>query len=70
MLQLVELFSFFGSRNKMAGFDDVGVFFSDNFGADNNQDLDNDHELNRATINKKFKMFIREFHVNNLFIYR
>lgn len=54
----------------MAGFDDVGVFFSDNFGADNNHDLDNDHELSRATIKKKFKMFIREFHINNLFIYR
>ena len=54
----------------MAGFDDVGVFFSDNFGADNNQEFDQEHDLNRASIKKKFKMFIREFHINNLFIYR
>lgn len=54
----------------MAGFDDVGVFFSDNFGADHQQEFDQEHDLNRATIKKKFKMFIREFHINNLFIYR
>ncbi|CAF1617500.1 unnamed protein product, partial [Adineta ricciae] len=55
---------------RMAGFDDVGVFFSDNFGADNNNEFDNENDLNRASIKKKFKMFIREFHINNLFIYR
>lgn len=54
----------------MAGFDDVGVFFSDNFGAENQNEFDNDHEMNRASMKKKFKMFIREFHINNLFIYR
>ncbi|CAF0980210.1 unnamed protein product [Rotaria sp. Silwood1] len=51
----------------MAGFDHSGIFFSDNF-VDNNFEYEN--EFNRASIKKKFKMFIREFHINNLFIYR
>ncbi|CAF4299960.1 unnamed protein product, partial [Rotaria sp. Silwood2] len=51
----------------MAGFDNDGIFFSDNF-VDNN--FEHENELNRALIKKKFKMFIREFHINNLFIYR
>ena len=54
----------------MAGFDDVGVFFSDNFGADNNNDFEQETDHTRASTKKKFKMFIREFHINNLFIYR
>ncbi|XP_043190642.1 DNA replication licensing factor mcm5-like [Amphibalanus amphitrite] len=45
----------------MSGFDDAGVFFSDNFGAE-------DHDENQANlqaVKKKFKDFLREFHEGN-----
>ena len=44
----------------MSGFDDPGVFFSDNFGADDQPDAD---RIQRTTIKKKFRDFLREFHV-------
>ena len=43
----------------MSGFDDPGVFFSDNFG-DDQPDAD---RIQRTAIKKKFRDFLREFHV-------
>ena len=50
----------------MAGFDDAGVFFSDNFGSEDQPD---DGNANRLQIKKRFKEFIRQFHEGN-FSYR
>ena len=44
----------------MSGFDDPGVFFSDNFGADDQLDSD---RIQRTAVKKKFRDFLREFHV-------
>ncbi|XP_014666063.1 PREDICTED: DNA replication licensing factor mcm5-A-like [Priapulus caudatus] len=52
----------------MAGFDNPGLFFSDNFGAedDNNQD-----QINRLATLRRFKEFIRQFYTGNFsYIYR
>lgn len=46
----------------MEGFDDPGVFFSDNFGGDENE---SNHQINLQVIKKKFKEFIRQFHEGN-----
>ena len=46
----------------MEGFDDPGVFFSDNFGADDNQD---DLQINRQQIKNRLREFIRQFHEGN-----
>ncbi|KAI4469244.1 dna replication licensing factor mcm family member [Holotrichia oblita] len=46
----------------MEGFDDPGVFYSDNFSIDNNQP---DNQLNLQGIKKKFKDFLRQFHSDN-----
>jgi len=46
----------------MEGFDDPGVFFSDNFGADDNQD---DQQINRQQIKNRLREFIRQFHEGN-----
>ena len=43
----------------MSGFDDAGVFFSDNFGAEDQQD---ENQANLQAVKKKFKDFLREFH--------
>lgn len=52
----------------MAGFDDPGVFFSDSFAIDEQQD---DQQLTRTIAQKKFKEFIREYHEDGLsFRYR
>lgn len=50
------------------GFDDAGIFFSDNIGGD---DHDAFAELNntRQQSKKKFKQFIRSFYTGN-FIYK
>lgn len=49
----------------MEGFDDPGVFFSDNFTPANNE------QINLQAIKKKFKEFIRQFHEENFnFKYR
>ncbi|CAH1792704.1 unnamed protein product, partial [Owenia fusiformis] len=50
----------------MSGFDDPGVFFSDNFGT---EDTEDGNQANRQQIKKRFKSFIREFHEGN-FSYR
>lgn len=46
----------------MEGFDDPGVFFSDNFGVDENESQD---QINLQAVKKKFKEFIRQFHTGN-----
>lgn len=46
----------------MEGFDDPGVFFSDNFGQNENQQND---QINLQAVKKKFKEFIRQFHGDN-----
>ena len=46
----------------MEGFDDPGVFFSDNFGVDDNQD---DLQINRQQIKNRLREFIRQFHEGN-----
>lgn len=46
----------------MEGFDDVGVFFSDNFNPDNEQ---NGNQINLLAVKKKFKEFIRTFNEDN-----
>ncbi|CAG9565244.1 unnamed protein product [Danaus chrysippus] len=52
----------------MEGFDDPGVFFSDNFGVEENESQD---QVNLQAVKKKFKEFIRQFHTGNFnFKYR
>ncbi|XP_026734655.1 DNA replication licensing factor Mcm5 [Trichoplusia ni] len=46
----------------MEGFDDPGVFFSDNFGVEENESQD---QINLQAVKKKFKEFIRQFHSGN-----
>ncbi|CAE1224866.1 MCM5 [Acanthosepion pharaonis] len=46
----------------MSGFDDLGVFFSDNFGSEDQPD---DQHINRQEIKKRLKDFIRQFHEGN-----
>ncbi|KAI8425200.1 hypothetical protein MSG28_007023 [Choristoneura fumiferana] len=46
----------------MEGFDDPGVFFSDNFGVDDNESQES---VNLQAVKKKFKEFIRQFHTGN-----
>jgi DNA replication licensing factor MCM5 len=46
----------------MEGFDDPGVFFSDNFTGEDNQ---NDSQINLQGVKKKFKEFIRQYHTEN-----
>ncbi|XP_039281657.1 DNA replication licensing factor Mcm5 [Nilaparvata lugens] len=46
----------------MEGFDDPGLFFSDNFGGD---DAQNNININLQSVKKKFKDFLRQFHEGN-----
>lgn len=46
----------------MEGFDDPGIFFSDNFAPEDNQ---NEAQINLHGVKKKFKEFIRQFHGEN-----
>nr|CAD7394144.1 unnamed protein product [Timema cristinae]CAD7425753.1 unnamed protein product [Timema monikensis] len=46
----------------MEGFDDPGVFFSDNFGADDQQ---SDIHISLQGVKKKFKDFLKKFHEGN-----
>ncbi|KAL4238588.1 minichromosome maintenance protein 5 [Mactra antiquata] len=48
------------------GFDDPGIFFSDNFGS---EDQNNEDQINRTQVKKRFKDFIRQYHEGN-FSYR
>jgi DNA replication licensing factor MCM5 len=50
----------------MEGFDDPGVFFSDNFGTDEQGE---EQQNNRQQIKGRFREFIRQFHEGN-FSYR
>ncbi|CAN7999910.1 unnamed protein product, partial [Ixodes hexagonus] len=50
----------------MAGFDDGGVFFSDNFGSENTQE---ESQINLQAIKRRFRDFLRQFHEGN-FNYR
>jgi len=50
----------------MAGFDDPGIFFSDNFGSEDQQD---EHTINRQQTKNRFREFIRQYHEGN-FTYR
>eukprot|EP00057_Strongylocentrotus_purpuratus_P035774 XP_801948.1 PREDICTED: DNA replication licensing factor mcm5 [Strongylocentrotus purpuratus] len=46
----------------MAGFDDPGIFFSDNFGSEDQHD---DGRINRTALQRRFKDFLRKFHDAN-----
>ncbi|KPI92404.1 DNA replication licensing factor Mcm5 [Papilio xuthus] len=46
----------------MEGFDDPGVFFSDNFGVEENESQD---QINLQAVKKKFNEFIRQYHTGN-----
>lgn len=46
----------------MEGFDDPGVFFSDNFAQDDNK---THSTVNLQAVKRKFKDFLREFHEGN-----
>ena len=48
------------------GFDDPGIFFSDNFAS---EEQNNEDQINRQQVKKRFKDFIRQFHEGN-FSYR
>lgn len=48
----------------MEGFDDGGIFYSDNFGDGGQQ---NDNQINMQAIKKKYKEFIRTYHEENFF---
>lgn len=48
----------------MEGFDDAGIFFSDNFGGDDHQDA---NLINLQQVKQKFKDFIRTFNEDNFF---
>ena len=49
----------------MEGFDDAGIFFSDNFGGEGDQQDAN--LINLQQVKKKFKDFIRTFNEDNFF---
>lgn len=52
----------------MEGFDDAGIFFSDNFGGDEQQDA---NVVNLQQIKRKFKDFINNYNEDNyVFKYR
>jgi DNA replication licensing factor MCM5 len=46
----------------MEGFDDPGIYYSDNFGS---EEQANETNINNQAIKKKFKDFIRQFHEGN-----
>ena len=46
----------------MEGFDDPGIFFSDNFASESNADRE---QTNFQAVKRKFKEFLREFHEGN-----
>ena len=52
----------------MAGIDDAGIFFSDNFGGDDGPD---EQQINRQQVKSRFREFLRQFHEGNFtYIYR
>lgn len=50
------------TKQKMAGFDEGGVFFSDNFASEEQTD---ENQINRQQVKKRLKDFIRQFHEGN-----
>lgn len=46
----------------MEGLDDAGIFYSDNFGSEDQPDENN---VDRLHVKKRFKEFIRQFHEGN-----
>lgn len=46
----------------MEGFDDPGVFYSDNFNPEQTQ---GDNQVNLLGVKKKFKEFLRQYHTDN-----
>ena len=46
----------------MAGFDDPGVYYSDNLGFDSQTD---ENQVDRQHVKNKFKEFLRQFHEGN-----
>ncbi|XP_068244226.1 DNA replication licensing factor Mcm5 [Palaemon carinicauda] len=46
----------------MEGFDDPGIFFSDNFSQEDQQDQ---NQINLQAVKKKFREFLRQFHEGN-----
>ena len=46
----------------MEGFDDAGMYYSDNLGS---EEQVNENIVNNLAIKKKFKEFIRQFHEGN-----
>lgn len=51
----------------MAGFDDMGIYFADNLGANEANDEFNAESVH--SIKRKFKEFLKEFHDGN-FVYK
>lgn len=50
----------------MEGFDDAGVFFSDNLLGDGQQGQDG-NQINMQAVKKKYKEFLRTFNEDNFF---
>lgn len=48
----------------MAGFDEGGVFYSDNFNLDGGQ---NENQISMQTIKKQYKEFIKTFNEDNFY---
>lgn len=48
----------------MEGFDEAGVFFSDNFGEEYQQD---GSQVNMQAVKRKYKEFLRTFSEDNFF---
>ena len=56
----------------MSGFDEAGIFFSDNFGGEDDaaSQMGGDR-INRVATKKRFKDFIRQFHLGTFdYVYR
>lgn len=50
----------------MEGYDNPGVFFSDNFSVDENADDPiGENSINLLAVKKKFKEFIRQYNIDN-----
>lgn len=46
----------------MSGFDDLGVFYSDNFGSEAQS---SDGQIQLQAVKRRFKEFFRQFHEGN-----
>lgn len=50
----------------MEGFDDPGIFFSDNFSSEDQHDF----QINNQAVKSKFREFIKQFYEGNFYKYR